>query len=53
MGFHIVKRDSCPMWKKLSLYLGAVLLALVVGGLLLLAIGVNPSPTTSGCLPWA
>ena len=42
MGFHIVKRDSCPMWKKLSLYLGAVLLALVVGGLLLLAIGVNP-----------
>ena len=41
MGFHIVKRDSCPMWKKLSLYLGAVLLALVVGGLLL-AIGVNP-----------
>ena len=42
MGFHIVKRDSCPMWKKLSLYLGAVLLALVVGGLLLPAIGVNP-----------
>lgn len=42
MGFHIVKRDSCPMWKKVSLYLGAVLLALVVGGLLLLAIGVNP-----------
>ena len=30
------------MWKKVSLYLGAVLLALVVGGLLLLAIGVNP-----------
>ena len=30
------------MWKMVSLYLGAVLLALVVGGLLLLAIGVNP-----------
>ena len=30
MGFHIVKRDSCPRCKKLSLELGAVLLALVL-----------------------
>ena len=42
MGFHIVKRDHCPLWKKCCLYLGAVLLALVLGGILLLAIGVNP-----------
>ena len=42
MGFHIVKRDHCPLWKKCCLYLGAVLLALALGGILLLAIGVNP-----------
>ena len=42
MGFHIVKRDTCPLWKKAALYVGAVLLALVIGGVLLLAMGVNP-----------
>ena len=42
MGFHIVKRDTCPLWKKALLYLGAVLLALVIGGILLLSMGVNP-----------
>ena len=36
MRFHIVKRDSCPFWKKLCLYLAAVAGALVLGGLLLL-----------------
>lgn len=42
MGFHIVKRDNCPMWKRICLYLGAVLIALVIGAIVLLAIGVNP-----------
>ena len=28
MRFHIVKRDSCPFWKKLCLYLAAVAAAL-------------------------
>ena len=39
MHFHIVKRDSCPFWKKLCLYLAAVAAALVLGGLLLLVMG--------------
>ena len=42
MGFHIVKRDTCPLWKQALLYVAAVLAALVVGGILLLAMGVNP-----------
>ncbi len=42
MRFHVVKRDSCPLWKRLALYVGAVAAALVLGGLLLLALGVNP-----------
>ena len=25
MGFHIVKRDNCPMWKRICFYLAAVL----------------------------
>ena len=42
MGFHIVKRDNCPLWKKAMLYAGAVVLALLMGAVLLLALGVNP-----------
>ena len=42
MKIHIVKRDNCPLWKKASLYLGAVLLALGMGALLLLSLGVDP-----------
>ena len=42
MGFHIVKRDACPLWKKAVLYVSAVLFALVIGGVLLLAMGVDP-----------
>ena len=42
MKFHIVKRDNCPFWKKCCLYLGAVVLALVLGAALLTALGVNP-----------
>ena len=36
MGIHIVKRDNCPLWKKCALYAGAVVIALVLGGVLLL-----------------
>ena len=38
MGFHIVKRDVCPPWKKVLLYVCAVLTALVLGGVLLLVV---------------
>ena len=42
MKFHVVKRDNCPLWKKCVLYLAAVLLALGLGAILLMALGVNP-----------
>ena len=42
MRFHIVKRDHCPLWKKLCLYLLAVGAALALGGVVLLALGVDP-----------
>ena len=42
MGFHVVKRDNCPLWKKFCLYFGAVELALGLGAILLTALGVNP-----------
>ena len=42
MAFHIVKRDYCPLWKRCCFYLVAVATALVVGGVILLAIGVDP-----------
>jgi len=42
MGFHVVKRDSCPVWKRLLLYVAAVLVALLLGGVLLMALGVDP-----------
>ena len=42
MGFHIVKRENCPLWKKACFYVAAVAAALVLGGLLLLALGVDP-----------
>ena len=42
MKFHIVKRDNCPLWKKALFYLIAVVAALVLGGLLLLSLGVDP-----------
>ena len=42
MKFHIVKRDNCPLWKKMGFYLAAVAIALLLGGLLLMAIGVDP-----------
>ena len=42
MRFHVVKRDGCPLWKKLGLYVLAVLAALILGGVVLLALGVDP-----------
>lgn len=39
---HVVKRDSCPAGLRTLLYLGAVLLALLIGSLLLLALKVDP-----------
>ena len=42
MNYHIVKRDHCPLWKKCCFYAGAVVLALLLGAVLLLALGVNP-----------
>lgn len=43
MGFRIVKRDNCPLWKKCCLYLAAVVLALLLGAALLLGLGVDPA----------
>ena len=42
MGFHIVKRDGCPLWKKCCFYLAAVVIALLLGAALLIALGVDP-----------
>ena len=42
MRFHVVKRENCPLLKKCALYLGAVMLALLMGAVLLLALGVDP-----------
>ena len=42
MRFHVVKRDNCPLWKRVCFYLLAVTAALALGGLVLLAMGVNP-----------
>ena len=39
MGFHVVKRENCPLIKKCGLYVAAVVLALLMGALLLLALG--------------
>ena len=42
MGLHIVKREGCPLWKKALFYLAAIAVALALGGVILLAIGVDP-----------
>ena len=42
MGFHIVKRDHCPLWKKCCFYLAAVAAALLIGAVVLMALGVDP-----------
>ena len=38
MGFHIVKRENCPLGKKICFYLAAVVLALLLGAVLLIAL---------------
>lgn len=42
MGLHIVKRDNCPLWKKALFYVVAIVAALLIGGIILFAIGVDP-----------
>ena len=42
MGFHVVKRATCPLWKKVVFYLVAIFAALALGGVILMAIGVDP-----------
>ena len=42
MGFHIVKRTNCPIWKKIIFYLIAIFSALAIGGIVLSCINVNP-----------
>lgn len=42
MGFHIVKRDNCPLWKRCCFYLLAVVAALGIGAVVLMAIDVDP-----------
>lgn len=42
MKFHVVKRDNCPLWKRILFYIVAIVAALGAGAILLLAIGVNP-----------
>ena len=42
MGLHIVKRENCPLWKKALFYVAAIAAALLLGGVILLSIGVDP-----------
>ena len=42
MGLHLVKRDNCPLWKKAVFYVAAIVAALLLGGVILMAIGVDP-----------
>ena len=42
MRVHVVKRDHCPLGQRIAFYVGAVLIALLLGGIVLVAIGVNP-----------
>ena len=42
MKFHVVKRENCPLWKRVLAYVVAVFAALLIGAAILLAIGVDP-----------
>lgn len=42
MSIHVVKRDACPLWTRICFYLGAVVIALLLGAVLLGILGVNP-----------
>jgi len=39
---HVIKRDHCPLWKRIALYVGAVAAALLLGAVLLMGMGVDP-----------
>lgn len=41
-SLHLVKRENMPLWKKLLMYLAAVLVALGIGAVLLISLDVNP-----------
>ena len=53
MGFHIVKRDNCPFWKKCCLYLAAVVIALLLGAVLLISLGVSSPVVHSAMLRYS
>ena len=42
MGIHIVKRENCPFWKKAAFYAAAILAALLIGAIIILAVGEDP-----------
>ena len=42
MRLHVIKRDHCPLWKRIALYVGAVAAALLLGAALLMGMGVDP-----------
>ena len=42
MPFHVIKRDSCPLGKKILYYVIAIAVALAIGAVILAIIGVNP-----------
>ena len=41
MRLHVIKRDHCPLWKRIALYVGAVVAALLLGAALLMGMGVD------------
>lgn len=41
MKIHVAKRHNCPIWLRIVLYLGAILIALGIGAAVLSAMGVN------------
>jgi len=42
MGFHIVKRENCPLWKQAIFYLIAIAAALLLGAVILIVIDADP-----------
>ena len=48
--FHLIKRDNIPIWKKGLIYVTAILIALAIGGMLIMANGTNPIDYYGGIL---
>ena len=42
MGLRITKRNHCPLWQKIVFYAAAIVIALLIGAVILISIGVNP-----------